>query len=527
MIVVKKDKTMEKTTKKKIILTTKDIALMGVFIALIIVGGFIKIPTPLVPVTMQFFFCLLSGLLLGGIKGSLCVIIYVFMGLIGIPVFTAGGGFSYVLYPTFGYIIGFILEAFIAGSFVTFLKRKNKLKFIYVLLVCIACLTIVYIIGVNYMFLVYKLVKGAPIAMSKAWMSGCVIFLPTDISWCVVASFVSIKLIPFLSRIIKDKGAFSMKKFIAIKNKVLKNEEITKEEAMYISKAPLNVLTKAADEIRKHFVGDGFDFCSIINAKSGKCPEDCKFCAQSCHYKTNIEEYDLLDKETIIKKAQIIADNNIKRFSIVTSGRKLSDKDIDSLVDIVKELIEKFDFRICVSIGLTSKENLIKLKNAGVDRIHNNLETSEKNFKNICTTHTFEDKVNEILLAKSLGFSLCSGGIFGIGESMEDRVDMALKLRQLQAASVPINMLNPIKNTPFENNKILDKTEIQRIVAIYRFILPKAQIRLAGGRSLMEDYGYGAFLSGANSTITGNLLTTEGITIDKDKEKIMSLGFKI
>lgn len=165
------------------------------------------------------------------------------------------------------------------------------------------------------------------------------------------------------------------------------------------------------------------------------------------------------------------------------------------------------------------------IKDAGIVRIHNNLETSRNNFANICTTHTYDDKINSIKAAKRAGLEVCSGGIMGLGETYEDRIDMALDLRELGIKSVPINMLNAISGTPFENNKKLTTDDMRRIVAIYRFILPDASIRLAGGRGLLEDKGKSCFKSGANSAISGNLLTTSGITITDDIEMIKDLGY--
>lgn len=167
-----------------------------------------------------------------------------------------------------------------------------------------------------------------------------------------------------------------------------------------------------------------------------------------------------------------------------------------------------------------------KLHETGVERVHNNLESSRCHFPEVCTTHSFDDKVNAIKAAQKAGMSVCSGGIMGIGETMEDRIDMALELRSLGINSVPVNILNPIAGTPYEHNKRLSDTEIQRIIALYRFILPKAFIRLAGGRGLLADKGLACFKSGANAAISGDMLTTSGISIDTDMKMIKELGFK-
>lgn len=312
-----------------------------------------------------------------------------------------------------------------------------------------------------------------------------------------------------------------------LKEKVLNGKLIGKEEALFLAKeAPLKELTEAANEIRKHFCENKFDICTIINGKSGKCSENCKFCAQSSFYDTHIKEYSLLDSKAIVKEAKYNDERGVLRFSIVTSGRKLSDKEIDSVCESIKEINKNTSVSVCGSFGLLSEEQYKKLKEAGLTRVHNNLETSRKNFKNICTTHTFDEKVQAIKNAKNAGLNICSGGIMGLGETMEDRIDMALELRELGVLSIPVNILNPIKGTPFENNKLLTNDEICRIVAVYRFLIPNGAIRLAGGRGLLVDKGESCFLSGANAAISGDMLTTSGITIKEDMNLLKKIGYK-
>ena len=310
-----------------------------------------------------------------------------------------------------------------------------------------------------------------------------------------------------------------------LKDKILSGYNITYNEALSLIETPLNELLEAADEIRKHFCSNIFDICSIINAKSGRCSENCKFCAQSAHYKTNISEYPLLDKETIIKNALYMAEKGVLRFSIVTSGKALTDKDVEILADTIKEIKSKSNISICASLGLLTDENFKKLKDAGLERVHNNLETSENFFSSVCTTHTFDDKINALKAALQSGLSVCSGGIIGLGESMQDRIDLAFSLKELGIKSVPVNILSPVKGTPYENNKPLSEEEILKTISIFRFILPDAFIRLAGGRALLSDKGKKAFLSGANAAITGDMLTTYGISVDTDMRIIKETGY--
>ncbi|MDO5311347.1 MAG: biotin synthase BioB, partial [Clostridia bacterium] len=187
---------------------------------------------------------------------------------------------------------------------------------------------------------------------------------------------------------------------------------------------------------------------------------------------------------------------------------------------------DKVGISVCISFGLLDKDQYRRLKEAGVTRVHNNLETSRRNFPNICTTHTFDDKLRAIRAAQAAGLSVCSGGIMGLGETVEDRIDMALTLRELGIKSVPVNMLNPIPGTPFESNEKLTEEDMRRIVAVYRFILPSASIRLAGGRGLLPDKGKGCFTSGANAAISGDMLTTAGITTKTDMELLSELGYE-
>ena len=285
-------------------------------------------------------------------------------------------------------------------------------------------------------------------------------------------------------------------------------------------------LCQAADGIREHFCKNSFDICTIVNGKSGKCSEDCKYCAQSAYYHTATKEYPLLDTEEIVRQAKYNAQQGVLRYSIVTSGRALKDFELEQMCGAIRAIREQADIKVCVSFGLLSEEQFRRVKSAGASRVHNNLETSRRNFPNVCTTHTFEDKVRAIKAAKAAGLSVCSGGIMGLGETVEDRIDMAFTLRELEVKSVPVNLLNPIPGTPYEENERLTVDDMRRIVAVYRFILPDAFIRLAGGRGLLEDKGEGCFRSGANAAISGDMLTTAGYTIETDMEILNRLGYE-
>ncbi len=312
------------------------------------------------------------------------------------------------------------------------------------------------------------------------------------------------------------------------RQKIYGGENITRQEAIALAKEPLEKLTAVADEIRKHMCGNRFDMCTIVNGKCGKCSEDCKYCAQSIHYNTECQEsYPLLQTEELLTGAKQNEKQGVLRYSIVTSGKQLSEREIAQVCDSICVIRRQTNIEICVSFGLLNERQFVKLKEAGVSRVHCNLESSKRYFSEICTTHTYEEKIATINAAKSAGLSVCSGGIMGLGETMEDRIDMALDLRRLGVKSIPVNLLNPIKGTPYEKNSILANDEFCRIIALFRFIIPEGDIRLAGGRGLLKDKGKRCFQSGANAAISGDMLTTAGITVSSDKKMLQELAFSI
>ena len=310
-----------------------------------------------------------------------------------------------------------------------------------------------------------------------------------------------------------------------LKEEIYNGKRIGKEEALFLADQPLEELSQAADEIRRHFCGDGFDICTIINGKSGRCSEDCKYCAQSAHYHTGAEEYPLLDTEEITAHAKYNDERGVLRYSIVTSGKRLNDKEVDQMCESIRDIKAKTGIGVCVSFGLLNEEQYRKIKEAGAERVHNNLESSRRYFPEVCTTHTYDDKIAALRAAQAAGLSICSGGIMGLGETKEDRIDMALTARELGVRSIPVNMLNPIPGTPYEHNEKLKPEDMQRIVAVYRFLVPDASIRLAGGRGLLPDKGRACFCSGANAAISGDMLTTSGITIETDMQMLKELGY--
>lgn len=287
----------------------------------------------------------------------------------------------------------------------------------------------------------------------------------------------------------------------------------------------LNELCKGADRIREYFIGDKVDLCSIINGRSGRCPEDCKYCAQSAHNHTECEIYDFLPEEKIVEACKLNESEGVDRFSIVTAGRSLSGEEFEKAIHAYETMHSECKIDLCASMGFLNAEQLHRLHEAGVTSYHHNIETSRRNFPNICTTHTYEQKLETLRLVKEEGMCACSGGIIGMGETWEDRLDMAVSLAELGIDSIPINALMPINGTPLENQPQLTEDDILRTIAFFRYINPEANIRLAAGRALLTNDGELAFQSGASATITGNMLTTVACaTIRSDKQMLEELG---
>ncbi len=315
-----------------------------------------------------------------------------------------------------------------------------------------------------------------------------------------------------------------------LKEKVLNCGELTEAEAMSLATLTTDEyeeLLEAAAEITDRFGSRDFDSCSIINARSGRCPEDCKWCAQSAHHKTDIAVYQLVDHDTCMELADYNHRRGIGRFSLVTSGRTLSGKALDTVCDYYRELSERESgMGLCASMGLLDSESLRRLHEAGVERYHCNLETAPSHFPTLCSTHTIDDKIKTIEAAREAGMEVCSGGIIGMGETMEQRVEFALTLRRIRPVSIPINVLSPIPGTPLENADPLTGRDILQTVAIFRMIHPHAVLRFAGGRALIDrETQRKALRIGINGSIMGDLLTTIGSQIDEDIAMIRECGY--
>jgi biotin synthase len=315
----------------------------------------------------------------------------------------------------------------------------------------------------------------------------------------------------------------------AVEETVLAGGQITRSEAqalLEISDENLMRLLAAADRVRIRFKGHGFDSCSLINARSGRCGEDCAFCAQSSGHSTDVDTYALVSKEEIVAAALAAKEAGASRFCTVTSGGALSPAEFDSLLESLEHVSSEVDIKLDASLGFLSEERAERLRQAGVTRYNHNLETSREYYPEICTTHRFDDRVETVRTVIREGLSACCGGIIGLGESPGQRLDLAFTLAEMGVDCVPVNILNPRPGTPLQGASPLQPLEILKTIALFRLILPAATIKVAGGREAnLGDFQAMALRSGANGMIIGGYLTTGGRPVEKDLEMVRQAGY--
>jgi len=317
-----------------------------------------------------------------------------------------------------------------------------------------------------------------------------------------------------------------------LKHKVLSGEKVNLEEARFLialdDREEIDVLTRAAMQITQHFSQGKFDLCSLINAKSGMCTEDCGFCSQSIHFDTGVATYPLVDKETACKRAELMKANGADSYCLVCSGDQLSDLDFDQICDTLAYIKERVDIDLDCSIGFLDRKRAEKLREIGVRRINHNLQSSREFYPKIVTTHSYDDRLNTIRVIKAAGIEVCCGGIMGMGETREDRIKLAFELSEIEPTVVPINFLNPRPGTPLEDNTQIDPNELIKTVSVFRFILPKAILELAGGREVnLGSYQLDAIKAGANGLIIGGYLTTPAHDVEKDRSLIRDAGYDL
>ena len=314
-------------------------------------------------------------------------------------------------------------------------------------------------------------------------------------------------------------------------NTALKGESISYDQALQLetlSHQELDYLFLGTDRIRDHFKGQDVKICSIVNAKSGKCVEDCSFCAQSSSFQTDSPEYELMDVDEIVKAAKEAEAFGSNEFSIVASGTSLDDrKELDRVIEAIKRIKAETQLETCCSLGLMPMEHLKELKEAGLDRCHHNLETAKSHFDKIVSTHTYEDEVNAVQNAKAAGLQVCVGGIFGMGESFAQRAELAFSIRDLGTQSFPINFLKPIEGTGLDHLEPMEQYEALRTISLLRLILPDIDLFVCGGREeVLTDLQEQLFSAGANGILGGNYLTTKGQDPKRDIDMIENLGLR-
>jgi biotin synthase len=314
--------------------------------------------------------------------------------------------------------------------------------------------------------------------------------------------------------------------------RILDGGSVTYEEAIEIANTPDGEtfdLLYQANRVRKHFCGDRVHLCSIINAKSGRCPEDCSFCAQSAHYETDVETYPLVGTEDIVSGALNAAGEGAGCFGIVTSGTTTGKgSDLERICSAIRNIRNEVGIKPACSLGIIDSETAISLRDAGMVKYHHNLETARSFFPNICTTHDYEEDVKTVKAVKEAGLRICCGGIFGLGETPEQRVEFAFTLKELDVDSIPINFLNPVPGTRLAHADFLTPMECLRIIALFRHVMPDKQISVCGGREKnLRDLQSWMFFAGANGTMVGNYLTTTGREPGQDLQMFRDLGLSI
>lgn len=313
--------------------------------------------------------------------------------------------------------------------------------------------------------------------------------------------------------------------------KVLSGGELTFDEALaltQIEESDIPILLGVANKVRETFTGNAVDTCQIVNARSGNCSENCKFCAQSAHNEVKLEVYPLMSEDEIVAAAKKAEEDGAYRFCIVTAGcGAKGDPDFERITNAIKRIGRETGINRCCSLGVLETEHVEALREAGITRYHHNLETSESFFSEICTTHTYQERIETIKKIKAAGLQACSGGIIGMGETWRQRLEMAFALKELNVDSVPMNVLNPIPGTPLADKERLQPMEILQSFAIFRLIMPTKIIRYAGGREQsLGDLVPLGFLSGVNGMLIGNYLTTSGRGAKKDLDTVAGLGLQ-
>ncbi len=319
------------------------------------------------------------------------------------------------------------------------------------------------------------------------------------------------------------------RKLITITEKIINNRNLSPsyEEITSLAEEDVHEILICANKIRQRYKMEDIFTCSIINAKSGSCSQDCAFCAQSAFNKTGAATYPLMNETDIVSRAIDMYNAGADRFSIVTSGYILKDREIDTICRATEKIRQKTSLKVCTSLGMLTESLACRLKESGVDTYHHNLETARSYFAKICTTHKYDEDVEAVRIADSAGLRTCSGGILGLGETWEQRMELAFTLKEMDVDSIPVNFLNPIRGTRMETRPLLPPMEAIKSIALFRMVNPDKDITVCGGREVvLKDFQSWIFMAGANGIMIGDYLTTKGRNISMDMEMISQMGLK-
>ncbi|HHM05312.1 MAG TPA: biotin synthase BioB [Gammaproteobacteria bacterium] len=316
----------------------------------------------------------------------------------------------------------------------------------------------------------------------------------------------------------------------AITQRILAGGEMTVAEGQWmirLDQACLGWLMAGADRLRRHFRGTEVELCAISNVRSGNCSENCTFCAQSGHYQTAAPKYNYIASEELVKQARRAREWGASDFGVVSKGWGVrTDKERSQLKEYFAALDAHSDIGRCASLGVLDKATATELKAMGMENYHHNLETAESYFENVCTTHTYQENIDTINNARAAGLRVCAGGILGMGESLDQRIELADTLRRLQVESVPLNFLSPVLGTPMGDRTPMAPLEILHTIAVFRYMLPRAEIRIAGGRQFLRDLQAMIFFAGASGVMIGDYLTTRGRQVDDDLQMLRDLNVR-
>jgi biotin synthase len=363
--------------------------------------------------------------------------------------------------------------------------------------------------------------RKKPLYFRRWSRKGYAVFVSRHNEVVISASAICSKLLPKNKQFNKIMYSISQ-----LEEKVFRGEPIDAEEALWLVLfAEKEALYAAANRIREHFCGNKIDLCTIMNARSGKCTEDCKWCSQSSYHKTDVKVYELINHDEAVQQAHLNKKAGAHKFSLVTSGHDITHKNLDKLCAIYKDIAKTNDIHLCASMGLLDTEKLDKLTDVGVKMIGCNLETAPSYFSELCTTHTTDEKIKTLKLARSKGMTLCSGGIIGLGETMAQRVELAIVLQGLAVESIPLNILTAIAGTDLQNATPVPDEDILNTFAMFRFTNPKATIRFGAGRIMIQHMQERALKAGMNAALIGDLLTTIGTKMNEDIVNFKNAGF--